>query len=69
MNNYVRGTAANLEPQAESERYTGLPTGEWYSAHMPSLPSGALPTRVEPAGDQSAFDLNGFFESGLQLLP
>ncbi|MEV0346158.1 GntR family transcriptional regulator [Nonomuraea sp. NPDC050680] len=72
VTNYVRGTATNLEPQTESERHTGLSTGEWYSAHMPrfraGLPSSALPAHVAPAGDQSAFDLGGFFESGLQLL-
>lgn len=52
--------------------HTGLFTGEWYSAHLPrfraGLPSSALPAHVAPAGDQSAFDLTGFFESGLQLL-
>ncbi|MEU6716150.1 GntR family transcriptional regulator [Nonomuraea sp. NPDC046802] len=68
VSNYVRGTATNLEPQAESERHTGLSTGEWYSAHLPrfraGLPSSALPAHVAPA----TFDLTGFFESGLQLL-
>ncbi|MEV6153557.1 GntR family transcriptional regulator [Nonomuraea sp. NPDC052129] len=72
VTNYVRGTATNLEPQAESERHTGLSAGEWYSAHMPrfraALPSSGLPARVAPAGDQSAFDLAAFFENGLQLL-
>ncbi|MFI9549991.1 TetR/AcrR family transcriptional regulator C-terminal domain-containing protein [Nonomuraea endophytica] len=64
--NYVRGTATNLEQQAESERHTGLTSDQWFASHMPvfqaGLPSGALPAHVTPQD----FDLTAFFEFGLQ---
>ncbi|MFD9949017.1 TetR/AcrR family transcriptional regulator C-terminal domain-containing protein [Nonomuraea sp. NPDC059023] len=64
--NYVRGTATNLEQQAESERDTGLTSDQWFTSHMPifqaGLPSGALPAQETPQD----FDLTAFFEFGLQ---
>ncbi|MEV4899127.1 TetR/AcrR family transcriptional regulator C-terminal domain-containing protein [Nonomuraea sp. NPDC055795] len=64
--NYVRGTATNLEPQAESERHTGLTSEQWCASHMPlfhaGLPSGSLPEQL-PHPD---FDLTAYFEFGLQ---
>ncbi|MFI0420697.1 TetR/AcrR family transcriptional regulator C-terminal domain-containing protein [Spongiactinospora sp. 9N601] len=72
--NYVRGTAINMEQQAESEQHTGLSAAEWHLAHRSvfraALPSGRLPPpppRGEPAPGETSFDLTEFFEFGLRL--
>ncbi|RBQ18778.1 GntR family transcriptional regulator [Spongiactinospora rosea] len=72
--NYVRGTAFNLEQQAESEQHTGLSADEWHLAHLPvfraGLPSGRLPAPPPhggPGPGGTAFDLTEFFEFGLRL--
>lgn len=69
---YVRGTAINLEMEAEAEALSGLDNEEWMSAQEPAmqaiLATGRLPLlqRVTTAGYD--FDLDALFEFGLQRL-
>jgi hypothetical protein len=70
--NYVRGTAVNLELEAEAEALSGLDSEEWMDTQEPKLHAmmadGRLPMmeRITTAGYD--FDLDGLFEFGLQRL-
>ena len=69
---YVRGTAVNLEPEAEAEAVTGLSADAWTDSREPALRAvlgdGPFPRfrRLLAAG--YAFDLDALFRRGLDLL-
>jgi DNA-binding transcriptional regulator YhcF (GntR family)/AcrR family transcriptional regulator len=70
--NYVRGTAVNLEPEAEAEAASGLNTDEWMETQVPTLRSiisnGRFPTFERVVSAPYDFDLDVLFEFGLQRL-
>jgi AcrR family transcriptional regulator len=70
--NYVRGTAINLEMEAEAEALTGLDVEEWMQAHEPQyqamLDSERFPTFARLLTQEYDFDIDGLFEFGLQRL-
>jgi AcrR family transcriptional regulator len=70
--NYVRGTAVNLEPEAEAEALSGLNTDEWMETQVPTLRSitsdGRFPTLERIVSAPYDFDLDVLFEFGLQRL-
>jgi Tetracyclin repressor-like, C-terminal domain len=70
--NYVRGTAVNLEPEAEAEAVSGLNTDEWMETQVPTLRSiigdGRFPTFERIVSTPYDFDLDALFEFGLQRL-
>jgi AcrR family transcriptional regulator len=70
MANYVRGTAVNLEPEADAEQDSGLSVEQWFAAQeLGTLrTSGTFPTLGEVAGHETAFDLEELFEFGLRRL-
>ncbi|WP_328470561.1 TetR/AcrR family transcriptional regulator C-terminal domain-containing protein [Actinoplanes sp. NBC_00393] len=71
--NYVRGTAVNLEGEAQAEQESGLSEAEWLESQQARLAavlaSGELPmiARFIASGDHS-FDLDTLLEFGLQRL-
>jgi DNA-binding transcriptional regulator YhcF (GntR family) len=71
--NYVRGTAVNIEHEAQAEQETGMTGDQWIRAQRAQfdavLATGRLPmmTRYLAAGDR-AFDLDTLVEFGLQRL-
>jgi hypothetical protein len=70
---YVRGTAANLETEAEAELDTGLSADQWMDANdavMDAvLAGGQFPTFTRLVdGADFPFDLEDLFEFGLQRL-
>jgi DNA-binding transcriptional regulator YhcF (GntR family) len=71
--NHVRGTAVNLEDEAQAEQETGLTDTEWMQAQQDRfatvLASGKLPmmARFVTAEDRE-FDLDTLLEFGLQRL-
>lgn len=71
--NYVRGTAVNLEDEAQAEQETGVTDTEWLRAQQEHLrlvlASGQLPmiARYLATSDQD-FDLDTLLEFGLQRL-
>ncbi|MEU7904797.1 TetR/AcrR family transcriptional regulator C-terminal domain-containing protein [Actinoplanes sp. NPDC049118] len=71
--NHVRGTAVNLEHEAQAEQETGMTGDQWLraqQAHFEAvLATGRLPmmTRYLAAGDRE-FDLDMLVEFGLQHL-
>lgn len=73
MANYVRGTAVNIEDEAQAEQETGLTDDEWMQAHQARLAqilgSGRFPmmARFETADDVE-FSLDLLMEFGLQRL-
>jgi AcrR family transcriptional regulator len=70
--NYVRGTAVNLEPEAEAEAVSGLNTDEWMETQVPTLRSiisdGRFPAFERIVSAPYDFDLDVLFEFGLQRL-
>jgi DNA-binding transcriptional regulator YhcF (GntR family) len=71
--NYVRGTAVNLEAEAQAEQETGLTDDEWMQAHEDRfaavLASGDLPLLARYATTPDVeFDLDELMEYGLQRL-
>jgi DNA-binding transcriptional regulator YhcF (GntR family) len=70
--NYVRGTAINLEMEAEAEAASGLDNEEWLSAQEPAmqalLDTGRLPMLQQVTSGGYDFDLDNLFEFGLQRL-
>jgi AcrR family transcriptional regulator len=70
--NYVRGTAVNIEMEAEAEALSGLDHEEWMGTQEPTfqaiLAAGRYPrlSRLTAAGYD--FDLDRLFEFGLQRL-
>ena len=70
--NYVRGTAVNLEAEAEAEAASGLSSEEWLDTQEPRLRSilvpGAFPMFEQLVTGEYDFDLDQIFEFGLQRL-
>jgi AcrR family transcriptional regulator len=69
--NYVRGTAVNLEAEAEAEAVTGLNSEEWLETQAQfwtSLPSGGYPMFQRLISQEYDFSLDEIFEFGLQRL-
>jgi DNA-binding transcriptional regulator YhcF (GntR family) len=71
--NYVRGTAVNLEDEAQAEQESGLTDAEWMQAQEDRfsavLASGRLPLIARfVADDDHEFDLDILLEFGLQRL-
>ncbi|MEU9131466.1 TetR/AcrR family transcriptional regulator C-terminal domain-containing protein [Kitasatospora sp. NPDC048540] len=70
--NYIRGTAVNLETEAEAQAATGLDSEEWMDAHEPELravfAAGGFPTLDRLATEGYDFDLDLLFEFGLQRI-
>ena len=71
--NYVRGTAVNLEAEAQAEQDTGLTDDEWMRAQRDRfaavLGSGDLPLIARYASTPEVeFDLDELMEFGLQRL-
>jgi hypothetical protein len=69
---YVRGTAVNLESEAEAERDTGLTDDEWMQEQEPRMASitlsGEFPVLARVVERDIDFNLESFFEFGLQRL-
>jgi len=72
MINYVRGTAVNLEAEAEAEAASGLSSEEYLETQEPRLesvlPPGAFPMFRRLIGNEYDFSLDHIFEFGLQRL-
>jgi hypothetical protein len=72
MANYVRGTAVNLENEAQAEQETGLTDTEWMQAQQNRLSavlaSGQLPMMARFIAADREFDLDTLLEFGLQRL-
>jgi DNA-binding transcriptional regulator YhcF (GntR family)/AcrR family transcriptional regulator len=70
--NYVRGTAVNLESEAEAVAASGLSTDEWMDTQEPAMRSivgeGRFPTFERVLSTPYDFDLDALFEFGLQRL-
>ncbi|HEX4256435.1 MAG TPA: TetR/AcrR family transcriptional regulator C-terminal domain-containing protein [Streptosporangiaceae bacterium] len=70
--NYVRGTAVNLEAEAEAEAATGLNSEEWLQSQeaefWSSLPPGGYPRFQRLISEEYDFSLDQIFEFGLQRL-
>ncbi|MET9022530.1 TetR/AcrR family transcriptional regulator C-terminal domain-containing protein [Actinopolymorpha sp. NPDC004070] len=70
--NYVRGTAVNLESEAEAEAASGLTNEEWMEAQQPAIDrivaEQRLVTFARLTEEGFDFDLDALFEFGLQRL-
>jgi hypothetical protein len=71
--NYVRGTAVNLEEEAQAVQETGMTEAEWMRAHegrlAAVLATGKLPMMARfIAGADRDFSLDILLEFGLQRL-
>lgn len=70
--NYVRGTAVNIELEAEAQAQTGMDNEEWMNNQEPMLAelltSGRFPTFARLIGKDYDFSLDRLFEFGLQRL-
>jgi AcrR family transcriptional regulator len=70
--NYVRGTATNLELEAEAEAASGVGSEEWLDAQEPRLRSivdaGASPVFARYVSQEYDFSLDRLFEFGLARL-
>ena len=71
--NYVRGTAINLEPEAQAEQETGITSDEWMDAQMPVMTeivsTGEFPMFAEMSRvDDLELTLDSLFEFGLARL-
>ena len=71
--NYVRGTAINLEPEAQAEQDTGITSHEWMASQdvvmTGILASGEFPMFAELARDEDLdLTLDSLFEFGLATL-
>ncbi len=70
--NYVRGTAVNLELEAEAEAVTGMNNEEWMDTQESELrriiATGEFPMFERVATNEYDFDLATIFEFGLQRL-
>ncbi len=69
---YVRGTAVNIELEAEAEATSGLGNDEWMDAQGPALrsivASGNFPQLQQVFAADYDFNLDALFEFGLQRL-
>lgn len=70
--NYVRGTAVNIESEAEAEALSGQNNDEWLetqrSTYAAILATGRFPTFERLTAPDYDFDLDDLFEFGLQRL-
>lgn len=70
--NYVRGTAINLEAEAEAEALSGLDSEEWMDTQEPALrailATGRFPIFERLVTDEYDFNLDDLFEFGLQRI-
>ncbi|HEY0806585.1 MAG TPA: TetR/AcrR family transcriptional regulator C-terminal domain-containing protein [Pseudonocardiaceae bacterium] len=70
--NYVRGTAVNLELEAEAEATTGMDNEEWMDTQESALrriiATGDFPMFERVATAEYDFDLDNLFEFGMQRL-
>ena len=70
--NYVRGTAVNLEAEAEAEAASGLSSEEWLDTQEPQfrslVPLGQFPMFERLISEEYDFSLDLIFEFGLQRL-
>lgn len=70
--NYIRGTAINLELEAEAEALSGLDSEEWMDAQEPALQAILAGDRFPMMGRLTAagydFDIDDLFDFGLQRL-
>jgi AcrR family transcriptional regulator/DNA-binding transcriptional regulator YhcF (GntR family) len=70
--NYVRGTAVNLELEAEAEAATGVDSDEWMDAQVPRLRAiveiDAFPVFTRYVSQNYDFSLDQLFEFGLGRL-
>lgn len=69
---YVRGTAVSLDTEAEAIRDTGVSDDEWMHAQESRITalmqSGRFPIMTRVISDDIDFNLEDFFEFGLQRL-
>ena len=71
--NYVRGTAVNLEEEAQAEQETGMTETEWFRSRQDRLAEVLATDRLPMlaayiTADDSEFDLDTLLEFGLQRL-
>jgi DNA-binding transcriptional regulator YhcF (GntR family) len=71
--NYIRGTAVNLEEEAQAEQETGMTDAEWMASQearfQAVLATGELPLMARfVAADDREFDLDLLLDFGLQRL-
>jgi hypothetical protein len=70
--NYVRGTALNLELEAEAEAVTGVDSEEWTNAQAATMrtlaETGEFPVFTRYVSQEYDFDLDKLFEFGLGRL-
>jgi AcrR family transcriptional regulator len=70
--NYIRGTAVNVDSEAEAEASSGLSSGEWMTSQEPAmravLARGSLPMFTRIAESRYDFDLDSMFEFGLDCI-
>ncbi|HET9849675.1 MAG TPA: TetR/AcrR family transcriptional regulator C-terminal domain-containing protein [Candidatus Dormibacteraeota bacterium] len=70
--NYVRGTAVNLEQEAEAEALTGVDSAEWLSAQESRLralaKSAKFPVFTRYVSQEFDFNIDELFEFGLGRL-
>ena len=70
--NYVRGTAVNLELEADAEAASGLDSEEWLGTQEPAMRSiveaGRFPVFERLTAADYDFNLENLFEFGLQRL-
>lgn len=70
--NYVRGTAVNLEPEAEAQARTGMTNEEWMDTQGPALAQiiagGRFPLLQQVVSGGYDYDMDQLFEFGLQTL-
>ena len=69
---YVRGTAVNLELEADAEAASGLNSEEWLDTQGPAMRSiveaGSFPVFERLTATHYDFNLENLFEFGLQRL-
>lgn len=69
---YVRGTAMNIEQEAEAEAATGLDSETWMEGQAPALraltESGRFPVFARVTSEDYDYDLDELFEFGLQRM-
>lgn len=70
--NYIRGTAVNLESEAEAEALSGLDSEQWMDSQEPALrallATGRFPGLARITTTGYDFDLDRLFEFGLQRI-